>query len=69
MFLLSKILSNFTPKLNKLHLTTTCPELTKLRHTKKFGGACSRTLLAIMDARRNFRRRGGQAQKKAYTVK
>ena len=39
MFLLSKILSNFTPKLNKLHLTTTCPELTKLRHTKKIRGS------------------------------
>ena len=65
MFLLSKILSNFTPKLNKLHLTTTYVQNSLNCVTqKKFGGACSRTLLAIMDARRTFRRGGGKPKKR-----
>ena len=44
----------------------TCPELTKLRSHKKISGehACFRTLLAIMGARRNFRRGGGVASPK-----
>ena len=69
MFLLSKILSNFTPKLNKLHLTTTCPELTKLRSHKKISGehALEPSLQSWAPAEISVG--GGQAQKKAYTMK
>ena len=42
----------------------TCPE-----PQKYFRGACSRTLLAIMGTRRNFRRGGGQAQKEVPIMK
>ena len=44
----------------------TCPELTKSPSHKKISGehACFRTLLAIMGARRNFRRGGGASPKK-----